>query len=61
MLAISSANQDIATSDAIKLSRELDANQGSQYRTGGYTGLANGTVYFGYWSIPMYRFGFTTK
>ena len=33
--------------------------QGSQYRTGGCTGLVNGTIYFGYRSIPVYRFGFT--
>ena len=33
--------------------------QGSQYHTEGCTGLASGTVYFGYQSIPMYRFGFT--
>ena len=35
--------------------------QRSQYRTGGCTGLANGTMYFGYWSILVYRFKFTTK
>ena len=29
--------------------------QGCQYRTG----LATGTIYFGYRSIPVYRFGFT--
>ena len=34
-------------------------NQGCQYRTGGRTGLATGTIYFGYRSIPVYRFGFT--
>ena len=33
--------------------------QGSQYCTGGCTGLASGTIYFGYWLIPVYRFGFT--
>ena len=33
--------------------------QDCQYRTGGRTGLATGTVYFGYRSIPVYRFGFT--
>ena len=33
--------------------------QRSQYRTGGYTGLASGTIYFKYRSIPVYRFGFT--
>ena len=33
--------------------------QGSQYRTGGYTGLASSTIYFRYRSIPVYRFGFT--
>ena len=33
--------------------------QGSQYRTGGCTGLASGTIYFEYRSIPVYRFGFT--
>ena len=33
--------------------------QGCQYRTGGRTGLATGTIYFGYRSIPVYRFGFT--
>ena len=35
--------------------------QGSQYRTGGCTGLVSGTIYFGYQSIPMYRFGFTAN
>ena len=33
--------------------------QGSQYRTGGCIGLATGTIYFRYRSIPVYRFGFT--
>ena len=33
--------------------------QGSQYRIGGCTGLASSTIYFGYRSIPVYRFGFT--
>ena len=33
--------------------------QGCQYRTGGRTGLATGMIYFGYQSIPVYRFGFT--
>ena len=33
--------------------------QGCQYRTGGRTGLATDTIYFGYQSIPVYRFGFT--
>ena len=33
--------------------------QGCQYRTGGRTGLATGMIYFGYRSIPVYRFGFT--
>ena len=33
--------------------------QGYQYRTGGRTGLATGMIYFGYRSIPVYRFGFT--
>ena len=33
--------------------------QGSQYRTGGYNGLASDTIYFGYQSIPLYHFGFT--
>ena len=37
----------------------LGHKQGSQYCTGGCTGLASGTIYFGYRSIPMYRFGFT--
>ena len=32
--------------------------QGSQYHTEGCTGLATGTIYFGYRSIPVYRFGF---
>ena len=36
-----------------------DINQGCQYRTGGHTGLATGTIYFGYRSISVYRFGFT--
>ena len=35
--------------------------QGSQYRIGGCTGLVSGTIYFGYQSIPMYRFGFTAN
>ena len=35
------------------------SKQGCQYRTGGRTGLATGTIYFGYRSIPVYRFGFT--
>ena len=30
-------------------------SQGCQYRTG----LATDTIYFGYRSIPVYRFGFT--
>ena len=34
-------------------------NQGSQYHTGGYTSLTNGTIYFGYRSIPVHCFGFT--
>ena len=34
--------------------------QGSQYRISGYTDLASGMIYFGYWSILVYRFGFTT-
>ena len=34
-------------------------HQGCQYRTGGRTGLATGTIYFEYRSIPVYRFGFT--
>ena len=33
--------------------------QGCQYRTGGRTGLATDTIYFGYRSISVYRFGFT--
>ena len=33
--------------------------QGSQYRTGGCTGLASDTIYFGYQLISVYRFGFT--
>ena len=33
--------------------------QECQYRTGGRTGLATGTIYFGYQSIPVYRFEFT--
>ena len=33
--------------------------QGYQYHTGGRTGLATDTIYFGYQSILMYRFGFT--
>ena len=37
-----------------------ETKQGSQYRTGGCTGLASGTIYFGYRSILIYRFGFTT-
>ena len=37
-----------------------NGNQRSQYRTGGCTDLANGTIYIGYRSIPVYRFGFTT-
>ena len=34
------------------------SDQGSQYRTGGYTGLATDTIYFGYRLILVYRFGF---
>ena len=34
-------------------------NQGSQYRIGGCTDLVSGTIYFGYWSILVYRFRFT--
>ena len=34
-------------------------NQGSQYRTEGCIGLVSGTIYFGYWSIPVYCFRFT--
>ena len=33
--------------------------QGSQYRTKGYTGLASDMIYFEYWSILVYCFGFT--
>ena len=36
-------------------------NQGSQYRTGGYTSLTTDTIYFGYRLIPVYRFGFTVS
>ena len=35
--------------------------QGSQYRTRGYTGLANSTIYFRYRSIPVYRFEITAN
>ena len=35
--------------------------QGCQYRTGGCTSLASGTIYFGYRSIPVYRFGITAN
>ena len=42
----------------IKLLKSKD--QGSLYRIGGCTGLANGMIYFRYQSIPVYRFGFTT-
>ena len=38
----------------------LYLDQGSQYRTGGCTGLVRNTIYFGYRLIPMNRFGFTT-
>ena len=34
-------------------------NQGNQYRIGGCTGLASGTIYFGYRLILVYRFKFT--
>ena len=37
----------------------MELKQGSQFRTGGYIGLASGTIYFGYRSILVYRFGFT--
>ena len=37
----------------------VEKDQGCQYRTGGHTGLATGTIHFGYWSIPIYRFEFT--
>ena len=33
--------------------------QRSQYRTESCTGLTSSTIYFGYRSIPVYRFGFT--
>ena len=33
--------------------------QGSQYRIGNCTDLATSTIYFGYWPILVYRFGFT--
>ena len=36
------------------------SKQGCQYRIGGHTGLATGTIYFGYQSISVYRFEFTT-
>ena len=39
---------------------ENNKNQGSQYRTEGYTDLANDTIYFEYRSIPVYRFRFTS-
>ena len=42
-----------------KLKKNGGFDQGCQYRTGGRTGLATGTIYFGYRSIPVYRFGFT--
>ena len=34
-------------------------SQGSQYRIGGYTSLANSMIYFEYQSILVYCFGFT--
>ena len=34
-------------------------NQGSQYRTEDCIDLASDTIYFGYRSIPVYRFRFT--
>ena len=37
----------------------MQKDQGCQYRTGGRTGLATATIYFGYRSIPVYCFGFT--
>ena len=39
--------------------KKIRYDQGYQYRTGGHTGLATGTIYFRYRSIPVYRFGFT--
>ena len=36
-----------------------DLSQGSQYHIGDCTDLASGIIYFGYRSIPVYRFGFT--
>ena len=36
-----------------------ETKQGSQYRSGGCIGLTSGMIYFGYQSIPVYRFGFT--
>ena len=49
----------ISKSYTTNLNIALTLNQGCQYRTGGRTGLATGTIYFGYRSIPEYRFGFT--
>ena len=34
-------------------------SEGSQYRTEDCNGLASSTIYFGYRSIPVYRFRFT--
>ena len=44
---------------SVKSINDMGSSQGCQYRTGGRTGLATGTIYFGYRSIPVYRFGFT--
>ena len=45
--------------DEIPYTNLCYSSQGSQYRTEGCTGLASGTIYFGYRSIPVYHFGFT--
>ena len=42
-----------------QLAHVASYEQMNQYRIGGCTNLANGTIYFGYRSIPMYRFEFT--
>ena len=37
----------------------MSFDRGSQYRTESFTDLASDMIYFGYRSIPVYRFGFT--
>ena len=42
-----------------QLAHMTSYEQMNQYRIGGCTNLTNGKIYFGYRSIPVYRFEFT--